>query len=364
MTDRLWPTILLICSFAVALVLSEWLVRAWNPPPPERTLPEVLYDPHEVRRFDLRADQAGFTFGAPMSVDAQGFRPNGPEPRRAGGPRIVALGDSFTFGLGVRDEQTWPAKLERFLGTRDAAGVTVLNAGRISYDAFQELNLLKERLLEMEPAIVIHGLYWNDYMNDSPPDPDETPPVTERGYLEWDDPERRQSDRGAIRRLVNGSALFHLVRGVAIRTEAGAGAGGYEAIYEKVIVQGEVDAVNWPVLEKFYDSLNVLAESHGFQLKVVHFPALDAVRQRRLTSHPFAVRVRAILEERDIPYLDGFELWEKRKLGEEKYLPHNRHLNARGYRVIASALAERLGRREPIAGRRAPDPAVEGVIDE
>ena len=41
-------------------------------------------------------------------------------------PRVVAIGESFVFGLGLPAEQAWPARLQEELG----AGVEVLNLGR------------------------------------------------------------------------------------------------------------------------------------------------------------------------------------------------------------------------------------------
>lgn len=47
-------------------------------------------------------------------------------------PRVAALGDSLTFGFGVRGEAAWPARLEARLRERLGSGTAVLNAAMVS----------------------------------------------------------------------------------------------------------------------------------------------------------------------------------------------------------------------------------------
>src|SRR4051812_26327091 len=50
------------------------------------------------------------------TVNAMGFRGAAfAEPKRPGGYRIAVVGDSFTFGVGVGDDETLPAHLQREL---------------------------------------------------------------------------------------------------------------------------------------------------------------------------------------------------------------------------------------------------------
>lgn len=55
-------------------------------------------------------------------VDTNSLGLRGPEPA-PGGTRVLAVGDSVTFGWGVADDESWPARLSGELG------VTVLNGG-------------------------------------------------------------------------------------------------------------------------------------------------------------------------------------------------------------------------------------------
>jgi lysophospholipase L1-like esterase len=83
-------------------------------------------------------------------------------PRRKTGFRILALGDSTTFGLGVDDDQTWPAILQSLLRERSRKEVEVLNAGVPGYTSFQGLRWLRSRGLSLQPDLVLATFGFND----------------------------------------------------------------------------------------------------------------------------------------------------------------------------------------------------------
>lgn len=78
--------------------------------------------------------------------------------------RILAIGDSFTFGPYVPNEDTWPAQLERLLDISLHPNVTtqVLNAGVAGYTIVDEFYYLRERGLALEPDLVILAFFPND----------------------------------------------------------------------------------------------------------------------------------------------------------------------------------------------------------
>ena len=78
----------------------------------------------------------------------------GAEPRTADAPRILALGDSQTFGLGVQDDESWPARLDQNLA---AAGHPhpVLNLASPHLLIDDEIRYLEEVLPRYRPAVVV-----------------------------------------------------------------------------------------------------------------------------------------------------------------------------------------------------------------
>ncbi len=99
-----------------------------------------------------------------IRLNDEGYRARGPiGPKRPSSVRIVCLGDSWTFGMNVSDDETYPARLERLL-RRELPGldVEVLNLGLLGYSSHQGLALMKSRVLGLEPDVVLLGFAMND----------------------------------------------------------------------------------------------------------------------------------------------------------------------------------------------------------
>ena len=118
------------------------------------------YDPQ--LGWTLRKGLRGFRQfpGSTVSSNSRGVRgvaehEPGPHPGRL---RIVALGDSFTFGEGVGDEQTYPQRLQELLG----GGAEVVNLGVHGYGHDQMLLRLREEGLRYQPDLVLLGFYVDD----------------------------------------------------------------------------------------------------------------------------------------------------------------------------------------------------------
>lgn len=80
--------------------------------------------------------------------------------------RILVLGDSFTFGFGVEDNETYPAVLEQLLNKNHL--VEVWNAGVSGYSPDAYYLFLKENIAKIKPDIVLVGFYaGNDLIDDS-----------------------------------------------------------------------------------------------------------------------------------------------------------------------------------------------------
>jgi len=74
--------------------------------------------------------------------------------------RILVLGDSFTFGMGVKHENIYTEVLQKLLNEKDAENVyEVVNTGAIGYTLDNQLLLLKEKGLELNPDAVIVGFF-------------------------------------------------------------------------------------------------------------------------------------------------------------------------------------------------------------
>jgi hypothetical protein len=85
--------------------------------------------PHDVEEARDPTRRAGLARTRTFYVNTNAQRLRGPEmTEKPAGTRLLAIGDSVTFGWGVADGESWPAKLGAELGRRGKA-VEVLNAG-------------------------------------------------------------------------------------------------------------------------------------------------------------------------------------------------------------------------------------------
>ena len=98
-----------------------------------------------------------------MSTNALGLRDD-PIPETKTRTRILALGDSITFGLGVNNGQDWPAQLEQLLNAKAGKDkYEVINGGVPGYSAFQGLRFLDKRGFDLDPDLVIACFGQNDF---------------------------------------------------------------------------------------------------------------------------------------------------------------------------------------------------------
>ena len=118
----------------------------------------------------LRPNSHGVLMNCPISINSKGFR--GPEIAEPKGDiyRIVALGESTTFGLTFEPgDKPWPELLEQMIRERlkTRRPVEVINAGVIAYTILDNLRRLPGQILPLKPDMIIsyhgaNGFYFID----------------------------------------------------------------------------------------------------------------------------------------------------------------------------------------------------------
>lgn len=94
-------------------------------------------------------------------VNPSGFRGPAFTPKPAGTSRLVFLGDSFTFGEGVRNEDTYPEVTARLL-RKEGRRVESCNLGVGGYNTSQEADVLRMLGFNLQPDAVVLGYTLND----------------------------------------------------------------------------------------------------------------------------------------------------------------------------------------------------------
>jgi len=90
-----------------------------------------------------------------VTIDSRSFRSH-PQLAPAGAPMILAAGDSFTFGDGVNDDESWPAHLERLSSQH------VVNAGVFGYGLDQMVLRTELVAPQLHPDWIVVAFYPDD----------------------------------------------------------------------------------------------------------------------------------------------------------------------------------------------------------
>ncbi len=106
-------------------------------------------------------DTGEFQFTA--TISAQGLRnPIVVTPKPKGTVRLLALGDSFTFGWGVSEKDSWVRRVESVLRS-EGKHVEIINAGMPGADATEKRYICRAYADQFNVDGVILGMYADDF---------------------------------------------------------------------------------------------------------------------------------------------------------------------------------------------------------
>jgi lysophospholipase L1-like esterase len=337
---------LLLCEIGLRLFWDDYYVRT------ARGNTEF----HATRGW---ANRPGATveFGKPeyrvlAHHNSLGFRgPEVPRAKGAGRSRVLVLGDSVAYGLGVEDDETVSAALER-LDPR----LEVLNGGVPGYSTVEETLLLREVGLDLAPDLVLVLFLWNDLPGalkesyssvtfengvprfEAPAEPDLNHPAirakqTRHPALSQSYLYRFASDRLKILRYMVFEALSI-------------------PIHEVSRLEPEQIEPAWDLVRGLLLECRRLAASRGAKLAVAVIPDQTQVEPDvsvvGLDPAVFLVqdRMREFAAREGIPLVDllpGMRA-EHERTGVRLYHRYDRHWNPNGHRLAAELIAPEIAR--------------------
>jgi lysophospholipase L1-like esterase len=317
----------------VAFALIELSLRVFYPPPVRFFYPQEFYDfDHEIGHT-LRPGQTAFTHDHPVQTNSLGLRDRevGPNPT-AGTLRVLALGDSQTFGNGLSLSDTWPKQLERRLQQVHNVRWEVINAGIPGTDTWQHEILLARLLKATNPHVVVLALYVNDVVPRHDP---------RRGSAAGQTNTWNKRLLYLLKRSALVTWIYHdlLVPWQARRFEHGS------SVEEDVLAGRRTDRAErgWRQVEGSLTAMKKLTDARGVTLLVAMLPRRDQVSG----NHPgraFGERAHDIAEAHGITAVDLLpSLSERyRRSGDALFIPWDGHNSAVANEVIAERLAATL----------------------
>ncbi len=358
--DRRLPALLALAAGALigALLLAELAIRM--------VVPQDLafFDGAGIKRLSARAGlryeliPGGYSpdyIGVPVAINRLGLRDREiavPKPPRT--VRILGVGDSVTFGYGVRLEQTFLKVLEDRLnagggGTR----YEVVNAGveECGFDGYYEL--FRRLAPTLEPDLVLVGIVLNDIQRYA--DPGRAPRLAGAGL----EPGLARRVHGALlRRSQLYLAGVRGARSLLYRFHLLDISDLYGSPLRAVRPGGESLTRAWESSLGVLERLVALARARGVPIVLVVFPVevqLDAAaieRYRRdfgVTVPPGALdgepqrRLRAFGAAHDVPVIDLLPSL-RAAAGDDLYLRKGFvrfdpvHPSPRGHRIVGETI--------------------------
>jgi hypothetical protein len=355
--SRKWDAAAIVVGCVLAAVVGEVGLRLVWPQRSAVTLgmfrqdPDAGYSLLPGYRNVVRVPE----FTSTIQIDERGDRVAQdalPEGERA--QRILAIGDSFTFGVGVEAEDTYAERLERELDPAVQGLVAVRNGGVGGYGPLRSERHFLAAQASWAPDVLIHGLYVGNDLEDPHPE-------TFLLYPHIEDGRMVRSGRHPFARVRAGlrvhSHLYALLRDRLYGLyEASPFAQRSQHLDPMGLQEWPASIVeeSWPAGQEAISHLAAWSAENGADYLVVLIPikyqvddeAWEVYRKRWNLPHEAFDRdrpqrvVRAFLDAAGIPYVDLLPAF--RASPEGLYYRVDNHWTPEGHARAAGILAAKL----------------------
>ncbi len=349
-TVRIINLALLFGSLFVCLLSIEIAMRLWDPPiaRPEMT---QLHRASPLYGWDLVPGTSGIGFmGESYDINSAGFRDTEHDIEKQ--PeifRIMVIGDSFTFGARVNQEDTYPKQLEKALN-RQNIRYEVIDCGVIGHNMWQHYEVLKRKVLPYRPDLVILGLFEDDLSGS-------IPPYDKPGKYQGINPFKKRGVSGIMSRfalwnfLVNANAIYEYkyryrrgysyLKTIDERKKEWGPENPTNSNYK--IMSGKLEKQKYrdfsETLSKFVQSAN----AGGARVLVVMIP--DSVQLDEPSLQAVNRFVQQACDNIGVPFLDLTPIFESQEDQASLYLhPFDAHNSPKGLHLIAQAIANEIAK--------------------
>ncbi len=243
-------------------------------------------------------------------INGHGFRDHEFKPKKDDVFRIMVVGDSLTFGEGVRLEDTYPKVLEGLLQDQGLS-VEVLNLGVNGYDVKDEVALLNSRLNLFFPDMVIWGFFIND--------------ISHGSFDAW-----ARAHRDAFK----DTSWSHLVSFVKQRLTRKRKNQEYIDFIKKTYDNPEAFGEMLGLL----GNANTSVKDHGAEMLFANLADLNGLDKSGYAFSPINERIFTFLAKEGIARIDSTGTLNGHDISQLKVHSTDAHYNAFGHELVAKRL--------------------------
>jgi lysophospholipase L1-like esterase len=236
--------------------------------------------------------------------------------------RILAIGDSFTEGVGLSYEESWVKQMETRWKDQN---VQTINAGIGGSDPVYEFALYRDKLLDYQPDLVVVTINSSDISD-----------IIGRGGFD-----RFHEDGTAGKPAPSWEWIYaanHVFRMVMH--------GAFD--YNSSLVQGAHNAENKEkaarIINETIRKFKELTEEEGSELLIIIQPTIQDFEDENMTPlFDQDKRILDFLKSEDINHLNAIPHFEK--MGNSRsdyYYPIDTHFNREGYAIFGDLVYEKI----------------------
>jgi len=327
---------LILFSLVLVIFVAETIFRifeikypnpktgTWREAVQEESFPGVRYqfDPNSEFHVSYDGNPDGYfdeNNRLHYKLNNYGFRGDDYRMEKQPGTyRIIVLGDSFTFGDGVKDEDTFCLQLQKELRKLNPK-VEVLNFGTSGWNTVDQISYFDQMGYRFNPDLVVVAYVLNDGSH-------ELWPVDA-----WDD----EYEKAFQERILPGSYFLSYLHTTWTRYQ-------FSRRYIQEVAQSlDTHKREWRRSLRYLLRGKNITTKLGIDYSVILIPYLYRLND----NYPFESLHQFIGEycrENNISFLDLFESFRGYNYTDLWAHPTDQHPNAKGHRIIAEALTRSI----------------------
>lgn len=273
-----------------------------------------------------------------VTHNSKGFRGDREYNEVSAGERIFAIGDSYTYGLGVYDEDTFTSRLE------EVPGIEVINAGVNGYGVDQAYLMWELEGKNLNPSIVLLGYFVDDFYRNARSVSEKPKPH----FIKDEDNGEYKINWVPVPKVESLLNEGELKQGYSLRiTEA------LRWLKSKIIEKYSLQKyVGYEVSDSFVERvhlseyllirLNESVQQSGAHLVVVIIGIIDNCYMEQLEYSWIENSIVEACRENGIEYINLAELMRQETYFPSFYARHC-HFTESGHRFAAEKIADKLG---------------------